>query len=127
MLLIVVGLAQVRALRVFFFFQAEDGIRDDLVTGVQTCALPISPREWVEAVGAAVVDNENEYQFDLGGALPVDRIAIELPELNSVVPAQLLARTAPEEPWRPVTSLVTYRLRQDTGEVSAPPLAVAPG
>src|SRR5258708_13792995 len=27
--------------RIFFFFQAEDGIRDDLVTGVQTCALPI--------------------------------------------------------------------------------------
>src|SRR5258708_31488346 len=27
---------------IFFFFQAEDGIRDDLVTGVQTCALPIS-------------------------------------------------------------------------------------
>src|SRR5574340_1473472 len=26
----------------FFFFQAEDGIRDLLVTGVQTCALPIS-------------------------------------------------------------------------------------
>src|SRR3990170_5263375 len=25
----------------FVFFQAEDGIRDDLVTGVQTCALPI--------------------------------------------------------------------------------------
>src|SRR5438105_7612208 len=25
-----------------FFFQAEDGIRDPLVTGVQTCALPIS-------------------------------------------------------------------------------------
>src|SRR5438876_8784241 len=27
---------------VFFFFQAEDGIRDGRVTGVQTCALPIS-------------------------------------------------------------------------------------
>src|SRR5216683_7413868 len=27
----------------FFFFQAEDGIRDLIVTGVQTCALPISP------------------------------------------------------------------------------------
>src|SRR5690606_40855717 len=26
----------------FFFFQAEDGIRDFHVTGVQTCALPIS-------------------------------------------------------------------------------------
>src|SRR2546430_3613279 len=28
---------------VVFFFQAEDGIRDLTVTGVQTCALPISP------------------------------------------------------------------------------------
>src|SRR5437667_6201762 len=27
---------------IFFFFQAEDGIRDRDVTGVQTCALPIS-------------------------------------------------------------------------------------
>src|SRR2546429_2107437 len=29
------------AVFVFFFFQAEDGIRDVAVTGVQTCALPI--------------------------------------------------------------------------------------
>src|SRR5260370_31577463 len=28
----------------FFFFQAEDGIRDSSVTGVQTCALPDLPR-----------------------------------------------------------------------------------
>jgi hypothetical protein len=85
-----------------------------------------TPRQWAEALGAAVADKENEYQFDLGGVLPVDRVAIALPEVNSVVPAQLLARTAPEEPWRPVTSLVTYRLRQDAGEVTAPPLAIAP-
>src|SRR3712207_6851055 len=31
-------------MRWFFFFQAEDGIRDIGVTGVQTCALPISCR-----------------------------------------------------------------------------------
>src|SRR2546430_11754831 len=30
---------------VFFFFQAEDGIRDLTVTGVQTCALPIWRRQ----------------------------------------------------------------------------------
>src|SRR6266568_1525264 len=29
----------------FFFFQAEDGIRDGTVTGVQTCALPISAHQ----------------------------------------------------------------------------------
>src|SRR5256885_5517496 len=32
-----------------FFFQAEDGIRDYKVTGVQTCALPIS--DWTQIVG----------------------------------------------------------------------------
>src|SRR5438046_3307763 len=33
---------------IFFFFQAEDGIRDWSVTGVQTCALPIctASRHW---------------------------------------------------------------------------------
>src|SRR6266849_8546400 len=36
----------------FFFFQAEDGIRDPLVTGVQTCALPIYALV-AEAVGHA--------------------------------------------------------------------------
>src|SRR5690606_39770144 len=34
----------------FFFFQAEDGIRDFHVTGVQTCALPICP-----SMGGALV------------------------------------------------------------------------
>src|SRR6476660_8028518 len=38
-----------------FFFQAEDGIRDDLVTGVQTCALPICAGE-AEGLGAAARD-----------------------------------------------------------------------
>src|SRR3954469_7501317 len=37
---LVVGLCS--SLCFFFFFQAEDGIRDLYVTGVQTCALPIS-------------------------------------------------------------------------------------
>src|SRR5260370_22840761 len=35
----------------FFFFQAEDGIRDSSVTGVQTCALPIySPQKDEQAI-----------------------------------------------------------------------------
>src|SRR3989441_3948173 len=39
---------------IFFFFQAEDGIRDKLVTGVQTCALPISGGiDWAHAEALA--------------------------------------------------------------------------
>ena len=39
----------------FFFFQAEDGIRDRNVTGVQTCALPIYKRKFrfFQAFGGA--------------------------------------------------------------------------
>src|SRR2546425_2104097 len=39
----------------FFFFQAEDGIRDKLVTGVQTCALPISVRVGGDKMDEAIV------------------------------------------------------------------------
>src|SRR5438552_18868032 len=37
----------------FFFFQAEDGIRDDLVTGVQTCALPIFCKTHSSTLGSS--------------------------------------------------------------------------
>src|SRR5256885_10600503 len=71
-------------LRCLFFFQAEDGIRDYKVTGVQTCALPIFPpsrrgdeREMVEVVApdviepvAGVIERTNDpriLRFRLGG------------------------------------------------------------
>src|SRR5256885_3382818 len=40
----VISIRRRRHVILFFFFQAEDGIRDYKVTGVQTCALPISLR-----------------------------------------------------------------------------------
>src|SRR5256885_8867730 len=42
---VAIGIGLACFLSVFFFFQAEDGIRDYKVTGVQTCALPIFDRE----------------------------------------------------------------------------------
>ena len=38
---VLVTIASIHLHSFFFFFQAEDGIRDIGVTGVQTCALPI--------------------------------------------------------------------------------------
>src|SRR2546430_13528114 len=40
----------------FFFFQAEDGIRDLTVTGVQTCALPISIHRGSQPAGRSVLN-----------------------------------------------------------------------
>src|SRR2546429_3097560 len=43
-----------RCVLLFFFFQAEDGIRDVAVTGVQTCALPI----FVEGLAQRIADGD---------------------------------------------------------------------
>src|SRR6266496_4922210 len=48
----------------FFFFQAEDGIRDLYVTGVQTCALPIL--QALEAAGHPVITIDVPDAYDLG-------------------------------------------------------------
>src|SRR5688572_9266771 len=47
----------------FFFFQAEDGIRDLTVTGVQTCALPISLRLLFKDLGFT---NDEVAFYDIG-------------------------------------------------------------
>src|SRR3989442_14054650 len=59
-------------MRFFFFFQAEDGIRDADVTGVQTCALPIyllSPRAFRNPA-AKEDDDEPERGADCKRASP---------------------------------------------------------
>jgi uncharacterized protein DUF3999 len=75
--------------------------------------------------GVADKPNSGEYVFDLGGTPPVDRIALELPEINTVVPAQVYARRDPKDEWRAVGATVFYRLKQDTDETTSPPWPVA--
>src|SRR3712207_8641346 len=55
-----------------FFFQAEDGIRDIGVTGVQTCALPISVAE----VGVAGRGFEGDFEFRVLSAA-ADSVVLE--------------------------------------------------
>src|SRR5256886_5568793 len=83
----------------FFFFQAEDGIRDLTVTGVQTCALPIFSRtadypRWWSWLRAVEVDGLREgatarclvrapVPFELRFAVTVRRLV--RPDRKSVV------------------------------------------
>src|SRR5256884_1949574 len=66
---------------VFFFFQAEDGIRDVAVTGVQTCALPISEAQKLGGQ-AAFIDAEHAldpiYAKKLG--VDVDNLLVSQPD-----------------------------------------------
>src|SRR5437762_11225029 len=54
-------------IRYFFFLQAEDGIRDTSVTGVETCALPISRREISSGFAVALFGAETS---GVAGLLP---------------------------------------------------------
>src|SRR2546430_9244541 len=57
-----------RAFCLSFFFQAEDGIRDLTVTGVQTCALPIS------ASASESLITSPRYQSGPSGSLSIDAV-----------------------------------------------------
>src|SRR5690349_23186553 len=73
----------------FFFFQAEDGIRDLYVTGVQTCALPISCAPWRSA-------NTDSLPTSLLAAHPTDlqgAQALAAPPLNEWVSADAWYRS----------------------------------
>src|SRR6266403_770025 len=58
---------------VVFFFQAEDGIRDLYVTGVQTCALPISPLETVRHVSCQEKEKDSGKKLRETGEAKVQR------------------------------------------------------
>src|SRR2546429_4007925 len=64
----------IERLWMFFFFQAEDGIRGVAVTGVQTCALPISVH-LAEPAGSVRVANEVIASITAMAAREVDGVA----------------------------------------------------
>src|SRR5256714_5876478 len=72
----------------FFFFQAEDGIRDKLVTGVQTYALPICRR--ARALVRPPGDRQERGTGLVAGHLPLPQARAE----------DLLGERAARRPWR---------------------------
>jgi len=82
-----------------------------------------APREWAQAESAKG-EKPGEYVFDLRGRYPVDRVRLRLPEANTVVQVELLARDRAEQPWRPVARAAAYRLRRGETEIASPDIAV---
>src|SRR2546425_1330267 len=105
-----------------FFFQAEDGIRDKLVTGVQTCALPISRLHLFRAThgrppcrsvrGHAPVRRARRARIHLRAARPRDRA---LPARHSRTRRRDLDARPPPARAAPHPSLVASGLRRACG------------
>ena len=83
-----------------------------------------SPRLWQNISGSSVRGKSGEYSYDLGGYFPVDRLRVELPQLNSMVQLQFFSRAKFTDEWRPVTSAMAYRLRDRDTEVTSSEIPV---
>ncbi len=82
-----------------------------------------APRSWSK-FSAVAGDKPGEYVFDLKGQFPVDRLRLELPEVNTIVQVEVLARDKAEQPWRSAARGVVYRLKQAGREIVSPELSV---
>src|SRR2546421_6702806 len=105
----------------FFFFQAEDGIRDLIVTGVQTCALPISLRRSASlfSCGPAKGDEiplEGRHSVALTGEIRGERQArpsAPLERRPETPPGRLVAESADRLEVSRNRSLVFHRAALD--------------
>src|SRR6266478_1989090 len=88
----------------FFFFQAEDGIRDLTVTGVQTCALPISVKvshcgtERISGVASPTNGANASTEFVVPRSIPIEKRALAIVKSLPGGPALFRADLAPDFP-----------------------------
>src|SRR6266481_4919241 len=107
----------------FFFFQAEDGIRDGTVTGVQTCALPIWTRAEIatrEGDGAAEGAILMRLARVLIDARDLERARGILPRLTALRPGDVVVQGLSDEIEHPEAAPAAR------APVAAAPAPVAP-
>jgi hypothetical protein len=85
----------------------------------------VEARHVSRAVSAVPTRTPGEFEYDLGGRLPVDRVNLELPDTNTVVEVELLSRAYTSDPWHSVRRCGFYRLTSDGEELRNGPVAVA--
>src|SRR5438132_6900157 len=88
---------------IIFFFQAEDGIRDHCVTGVQTCALPILTDEMLEWQTAKLLELETRHDGHVVHVRPelVVEVAFNGIQASPTYPGGLALRFARIVRYRP--------------------------
>lgn len=94
------------------------------VEAVPVDALKEKARTW-SAFKATAGDKSDEYVFELGAALPVDRLRLQVPQGNTVAPVSVFVRDQERENWRLLKSFVAYRLGAGENEVATPDIEVA--
>ena len=86
-----------------------------------------APLTWLAVNASAVPDKAGEYEFDLGAHLPVQRVRIELPQMNTLVQTALFSRERAADSWRQVSNAMLYKLHSAGQDLKNPDIAVAAG
>jgi hypothetical protein len=76
-------------------------------------------RESLTLSAATDAKQPGEFSFDTGAQLPVDRVKLELPEVNSIVQAEISSRATATVPWHYVARRGFYRLNGRSGEIAS--------
>src|SRR6266540_1936727 len=114
----------------FFFFQAEDGIRDRDVTGVQTCALPIwsmtprAARRWAHRAVAPLVHDQTTTIVSSTHGARVPGLATPPHRSTTTSPSTVTETEAPTSPRSAKLRSNSSRTAANRG--SAVPCAVMP-
>jgi len=111
----------------FWRVSAErDGELPQITSADATLVIASVPLErlQLEVGGRAAPQSPGLYEFDLGAQLPVDRVELALPDVNTVAKVEFFARRTAAEDWRLLNSVSVYRLQTANGELLSPPLAV---
>ncbi len=82
-------------------------------------------RAAVEVLGKVDPAGANDFLFDLGAHLPVSRVNVILPEVNSAVGVDLSSRRMAKDPWRLVAHAGFYRVRTADADQENAPIEVA--
>lgn len=80
---------------------------------------------WLPVQGSPMADKAGEYQFDLGAHLPLQRVRIALPQMNTLVQAALFSRARAEDTWRLVSNKLLYKLHHSGLDLQNPDIAVS--
>src|SRR5690606_40073879 len=84
----------------FFFFRAEDGIRDFHVTGVQTCALPISSSAFYVALPDCVLAADQQSRAGwIQFGQPLEELGLDLPPRRVIQPRPGFLALFPSYTW----------------------------
>lgn len=85
------------------------------------------PRVWHEMSVASVTNKDTKekvYQFDANGYFPIDRIAVQFSQHNSVMQARIESTDKPEGPWTTQYQGLLYDLMRSGTLLSTPAMAV---